>query len=471
MPGHLRPYDELAATVDTPMYIVCGVRVRACRVLGRVLGAVQHRAAPSPRVPLESNRTFEVARDASGSRCTRCTRTTSALASLFGELTDRDVTGRLSPVAARPGRHAGARGLRLVRGTHRDARLDVGDHQGFVLDVGDEGSGSRHESLVWASRACVISRRPTPHAATATTGPLGALARPPGRRRCCRCSDSPCTGTSAISAPTRARCRTPGWRRPRRRRAASSSGRCRRCSAAHRRGTSTSRPLRPEVEVARADLVGVPPAQRSTARCDRPARRRGGFSSVARSCCAPPHRRVGAGAGPGSRRCSSRSTSGPVLDDRVQRRQRRERPASGCPCRCPSTTGTPARSVRCIPPPRVGGTTRARTRDHASWSKLRARDVEVRVGERRLDDLRVPLLCLHLPRGGPRRGVVRHHDQGGHAVTLEPGDHGGHLLVDLPGRSRLAAPGRRVRGTKVSDDSVTPPAALAWKYSMLKLDA
>ena len=147
MPGHARPYDDLAAAVDTPMYVVTAARgdERAGCLVGF---SVQCSVDPLRHLVClsKANRTFDVARGAEWLVVHALHEGDREVAALFGELTDHDVD-KFEHCRW----HPGPGGVPVLEGCDWFAgrvveRVDVGDHQGFVLEIGHEGSAARaHE--------------------------------------------------------------------------------------------------------------------------------------------------------------------------------------------------------------------------------------------------------------------------------------------------------------------------------------
>lgn len=144
MPGHPRPYDALAASVDSPMYVVTAARgdERAGCLVGF---SVQCSIDPLHHLVCLSmaNVTWEVACDAEWLVVHALHERDHEVAALFGELTEREVDKfehcRWSPG---PGGAPVLEGCDWFAGRVVD-RVDLGDHQGFVLAIGDEGSAAR----------------------------------------------------------------------------------------------------------------------------------------------------------------------------------------------------------------------------------------------------------------------------------------------------------------------------------------
>jgi flavin reductase (DIM6/NTAB) family NADH-FMN oxidoreductase RutF len=144
VPGHPRPYDALAASVDSPMYVVTAAR--GDDHAGCLVGfSVQCSIDPLHHLVCLSmaNVTWEVACDAEWLVVHALHERDHEVAALFGELTEREVDKfehcRWSPG---PGGAPVLEGCDWFAGRVVD-RVDLGDHQGFVLAIGDEGSAAR----------------------------------------------------------------------------------------------------------------------------------------------------------------------------------------------------------------------------------------------------------------------------------------------------------------------------------------
>jgi flavin reductase (DIM6/NTAB) family NADH-FMN oxidoreductase RutF len=143
MPAN-RPYDDLAATVNTPMYVVtaCNGEERAGCLVGF---SVQCSIDPLHHLVClsKANRTWEIAGDAEWLVVHALHRSDHALASLFGEHTDRELD-KFTCCEWRPG----PGGTPVLEGCDWFAgrivdRVELGDHDGFVLATGTEGSAAR----------------------------------------------------------------------------------------------------------------------------------------------------------------------------------------------------------------------------------------------------------------------------------------------------------------------------------------
>jgi flavin reductase (DIM6/NTAB) family NADH-FMN oxidoreductase RutF len=144
MPTPDAPYQELADAVNTPMYVVTaasGEERAGCLVGFSVqcsIDPLRHLVCLS-----KANRTYEVACGAEWLVVHALHEGDDEVASLFGEVTDRDVD-KFTCCAW----HPGPGGAPVIDGCDWFAgrivdRVDLGDHEGFVLAVTDDGSARR----------------------------------------------------------------------------------------------------------------------------------------------------------------------------------------------------------------------------------------------------------------------------------------------------------------------------------------
>lgn len=144
MPSSDSPYQRLAEAVNTPMYVVTaasGDERAGCLVGFSVqcgIDPLRHLVCLS-----KANRTFEVACRADWLVVHALHRGDRHVASLFGEVTDRDID-KFGCCAW----HPGPGGTPVIDGCDWFAgrivdRVDLGDHQGFVLAVTDDASAER----------------------------------------------------------------------------------------------------------------------------------------------------------------------------------------------------------------------------------------------------------------------------------------------------------------------------------------
>ncbi len=140
------PYQRLAEAVNSPMYVVTatvGDERAGCLVGFSVqcsIDPLRHLVCLS-----RANRTFEIACGAEWlvvHALHECDHDRD-VASLFGEVTDRDVD-KFACCAWHPGQG----GTPVLDGCDWFAgrvvdRVDLGDHQGFVLEVSSEGGAAR----------------------------------------------------------------------------------------------------------------------------------------------------------------------------------------------------------------------------------------------------------------------------------------------------------------------------------------
>jgi flavin reductase (DIM6/NTAB) family NADH-FMN oxidoreductase RutF len=144
VPASDSPYQRLAEAVTTPMYVVTaasGDERGGCLVGFSVqcsIDPLRHLVCLS-----KANRTFEVACAAEWLVVHALHEGDRDVASLFGEVTERDVD-KFACCAW----HPGPGGAPVIDGCDWFAgriveRVDLGDHQGFVLAVADDGSAAR----------------------------------------------------------------------------------------------------------------------------------------------------------------------------------------------------------------------------------------------------------------------------------------------------------------------------------------